>query len=201
MMALTNVTFVKSAADAAGFLRDGLPQVIFAGRSNVGKSSLLNCLARKKLLARVSATPGKTAHVNYFLVNEAFYLVDLPGYGYAKVSHKEQERWGRLMSEFFGDTSAVALGLMVVDIRHKPTSGDQEMAALFRGVGVPFIVGANKCDKLKPSQAAAGVAVIRETLALEPGQALIPCSAEKGTGRAELTDLIANAVGARITRP
>jgi GTP-binding protein len=189
-----NVSLTISAGNISQVPRD-MPHIAFSGRSNVGKSSLLNCLTRRKLLARVSAAPGKTAQVNYFLVNKTFYLVDLPGYGYAKVSHKERERWGRLMSDFFRDTSAIVLGLMVVDLRHKPTVDDIAMAKLFREAGVPFAVAANKRDKLKTTQAAANEAVIRETLALEPGQALVPCSAEQGTGRDALIKAIIYAVG------
>jgi GTP-binding protein len=188
-MRFENMVFVKSATGTSGFIRDGLPQIVLAGRSNVGKSSLLNCLARRKLLARTSATPGKTAMVNYFIVDSAFYAVDLPGYGYAKVSHAEQERWGTMMSEFFSDVSATKLGLLVVDIRHKPTAQDKDMARLFRDLGIPFAVAANKRDKLSAAQAEAGTAVIRQVLELgdEP---CIAVSAEKGTGRDDVIDTI-----------
>ena len=190
-MEFKDAVFLKSAVGP--FVDDGLPQILFAGRSNVGKSSLLNCLTRRKLLARVSGKPGKTAQVNYFLVDGRFYLVDLPGYGYAQVSHSERERWGTMMVSFFQDVSAVALGLLVVDARHKPTSDDQHMARLYRETGLPFLVAANKCDKLKPSQVESQRAVIAERLGVEPG-AIVLCSAEKGTGRDDLIERINDAI-------
>jgi len=193
-MRIENTVFVKSAVNAQGFVRDGLPQIVLAGRSNVGKSSLLNCLTRRKLLARTSGTPGKTAQVNYFLTDGVFYLIDLPGYGYAKVSHKEQERWGIMMSEFFIDIETIALGLLVVDIRHKPTGQDRDMARLYRDLGIPFGVVANKCDKLSAAQAEASLNAIRENLALgeEPMAAV---SAEKGTGREQVLEIIKRYIG------
>lgn len=110
----------------------------FRGRSNVGKSSVINRLLNRKNLARVGAAPGKTTHINYFLIDEKFYLVDLPGYGYAKVSKGERERWGRLMEEWFSDNTLMTLGMMIVDARHKPTADDQTMAEWFQGSGRPF---------------------------------------------------------------
>ena len=117
---LQKAEFVRSAAKAGDFPRDRLPQVAFAGRSNVGKSSVINRLLNRKNFARVGAAPGKTTHINYFLIDGAFYLVDLPGYGYAKVSQAEKARWGRLMEEWFADNSLMTLGLMIVDAGTSP---------------------------------------------------------------------------------
>ena len=181
------VEFVRSAANRSGFLRDGLPQFAFAGRSNVGKSSVINRLAGRKNLAYVGASPGKTTQINYFLVDKGAYLVDLPGYGYAKVSKAEKERWGRLMESYFQDEGGlITLGVQIVDIRHKPTADDVTMYSWFRDSGCPSVVVANKLDKLKKSQVEPALALIRETLELPEDALLIPFSAEKGTGREEL---------------
>ena len=163
---LQKAEFVRSAAKAGDFPRDRLPQVAFAGRSNVGKSSVINRLLNRKNFARVGAAPGKTTHINYFLIDGAFYLVDLPGYGYAKVSQAEKARWGRLMEEWFADNSLMTLGLMIVDARHKPTADDCTMAQWYRGAGCPFLVVANKLDKLKKSEVEGNLQRIRETLEL-----------------------------------
>ena len=187
---LQKAEFVRSAAKASDFPRDRLPQVAFAGRSNVGKSSVINRLLNRKNLARVGAAPGKTTHINYFLIDEKFYLVDLPGYGYAKVSKGERERWGRLMEEWFSDNTLMTLGMMIVDARHKPTADDQTMAEWFQGSGRPFAVVANKLDKLKKSEIASNLARIRETLGLDETVKVIPFSAEKGDGKQELLELI-----------
>lgn len=185
------VEFVRSAADRSGFLRDGLPQFAFAGRSNVGKSSVINRLVGRKNLAYVGASPGKTTQINYFLVDKGVYLVDLPGYGYAKVSRAEKERWGRLMESYFQDESGIlTAGVLIVDIRHKPTENDLIMHRWFRETGCPEIVVANKLDKLKKSQVEPALTLIRETLELMEADTLVPFSAEKGSGKEELIGLL-----------
>ena len=134
-MNLQNAEFIRSAAKPADFPRDRLPQVVFAGRSNVGKSSVINRLLNRKNFARVGAAPGKTTHINYFLIDRKLYLVDLPGYGYAKVSKPEKERWGRLIESYFADPELMTLGVLIVDARHKPTADDCTMAECFRQSG------------------------------------------------------------------
>ncbi len=178
--------FIRSAAKPTDFPRDRLPQVVFAGRSNVGKSSVINRLLNRKNIARVGSAPGKTTHINYFSVDEKLYLVDLPGYGYAKVSKQERDRWGKLIEAWFADAERMALGILVVDARHKPTMDDCTMAQVFLSSGKPFLVAANKLDKLKKSEIAGNVQLIRETLALPDAVSLILFSAEKGNGRDEL---------------
>ena len=178
--------FVLSAVSPKNFIQDGLPQVAFAGRSNVGKSSVINRLLNRKNIARVGSVPGKTTHINYFSVDEKLYLVDLPGYGYAKVSKQERDRWGKLIEAWFADAERMALGILVVDARHKPTMDDCTMAQVFLSSGKPFLVAANKLDKLKKSEIAGNVQLIRETLALPDAVSLILFSAEKGNGRDEL---------------
>ncbi len=187
---LQKAEFVLSAISPKHFIQDGLPQVAFAGRSNVGKSSVINRLLGRKNFARVGAAPGKTIHVNYFSIDKAFYLVDLPGYGYAKVSKAERDRWGRLMEDYFARPGLLTLGVMIVDARHKPTADDCTMFRWFRDTGCPLIVVANKLDKLKKSEAAPNLQTIRDTLGLGEKDCLIPFSAEKGTGREELLSAV-----------
>lgn len=178
--------FVRSAVKPADFPRDGLPQIVFSGRSNVGKSSVINRLLNRKNFARVGAVPGKTTHINYFLIDQALYLVDLPGYGYAKVSQAERDRWGRLIEAWFADSAQMALGVMLVDLRHKPTADDITMGQWYAASGKPYVVVANKLDKVKKSELQGNIALIRETLALPDSVRLIPFSAEKGDGKQEL---------------
>ena len=183
--------FARSAGARDGFLRDGLPQFAFAGRSNVGKSSVINRLVNRKNLAYVGASPGKTTQINYFLIDGKAYLVDLPGYGYAKVSQAEKARWGRLMESYFQEgADAITAGVLIVDIRHKPTENDRVMHDWFRQTGCPEIVVANKLDKLKKSQVEPALSLIRETLELTEGDILVPFSAEKGVGKEELIGLL-----------
>ncbi len=196
---LQKAEFILSAVAPKFFLRDGLPQVAFSGRSNVGKSSVINRLLNRKNFARVGAAPGKTTQINYFKIDNAFYLVDLPGYGYAKVSKAERDRWGKLMESYFADPELMTLGVMIVDSRHKPTADDCTMAQWYREAGCPFVVVANKLDKLKKSQVEPNLQVIRETLELGEGDVVIPFSAEKGTGRQELVSAILASVEGRKT--
>ena len=185
-MAYFNVNkaeFIKSAADPSGFIRDELPNIVFSGKSNVGKSSVINRLLNRKNFARVGQSPGKTIHVNYFLIDGKAYFVDLPGYGYAKVSIKERELWGKLMERFFATEGLIDLGVMIVDSRHKPTADDVTMAQWFKSTQCPMVVVANKCDKLKKSEVEPNMALIRETLELPDEVVLIPFSAEKGNGK------------------
>ncbi len=187
---LQNAEFIRSAVNRKDFPRDGMVQVAFAGRSNVGKSSVINRLLNRKNFARVGAAPGKTVHINYFKIDRAFYLVDLPGYGYAKVAKTERDRWGRLMEEYFADPELMSLGVMIVDARHKPTADDCTMAQWYKDAGRPFLVVANKLDKLKKSEVEPNLEQIRQTLELDEDVKLIPFSAEKGTGRQDLLNEI-----------
>ena len=195
-MNYNNVVFETSFGKASQLTQSDLVEIAFAGRSNVGKSSVINRLVGRKNLAYVGASPGKTTHINYFLIDSAFYLVDLPGYGYAKVSMAEKQRWGRLMEEWFADPSLMTLGLMIVDSRHKPTADDCTMAQWFKNSGKPFAVVANKLDKLRKSDIEPNLARIRETLELGEEDLVIPFSAEKGTGRDELLRAILSSVEA-----
>ena len=184
-----NVEFLISAASPKDFPKNRLPEIAFAGKSNVGKSSVINRILNRKNFARVGEKPGKTIHVNYFTVDSKCYFVDLPGYGFAKVSAKEKERWGQRMEDYFA-ASRIDLGVLIVDYRHPPTNNDITMASWFIESGCPFIVVANKLDKLKKSEIEPNMAVIREDLALPEDCKIIPFSAEKGTGREELVHII-----------
>lgn len=195
-MAAINVNkaeFIKSAAAPSQFINSSIPAVAFAGKSNVGKSSVINRLLNRKNFARVGQSPGKTIHVNYFLIDGKIYLIDLPGYGYAKVSQSERQRWGKLMEDFFAK-GLFQLGVMIVDSRHKPTADDITMAQWFKSTGCRLVVVANKLDKLKKSEIEPNLSLIRETLELPEDVVLIPFSAEKGQGRelllAEINKLV-----------
>ncbi len=192
-MNLNNVSFLISAAAPKDFPGDRLPEIAFAGKSNVGKSSVINRVLQRKNFARVGEKPGKTIHVNYFVIDKCCYFVDLPGYGYAKVSQKEKERWGRLMEDYFA-AQRIDLGVLIVDARHAPTNNDITMANWFLESGCPFVVVANKLDKLKKSEIEPNLQTIREDLDLPENCVVIPFSAEKGTGRDELVRIILNVV-------
>ena len=186
---LHNVEFLRSAVKESDFPFDSLPQIVFAGKSNVGKSSVINKLLNRKNFARVSAQPGKTIHINYFTIDKQLYFVDLPGYGYARVSKAEQQRWGALMETYFA-MGLLTLGIQIVDIRHKPTRDDMTMAEWFRASGKPWVIIANKLDKIKKSQLEGNIAEIRQTLLLPEEVPVIPFSAEKGMGREEVLSII-----------
>ena len=186
------VEFLISAASPKNFPSNRLPEIAFAGKSNVGKSSVINRILQRKNFARVGEKPGKTIHVNYFVIDSKCYFVDLPGYGYAKVSQSEKERWGRLMEDYFA-SPRIDLGVFIVDARHAPTNNDITMARWFIDSGCPFVVVANKLDKLKKSEIEPNLLRIREDLELPENCKIIPFSAEKGTGRDELVQEILHA--------
>lgn len=194
-MNLHNVEFLISAASCKDFPGKRLPEIAFAGKSNVGKSSVINRLLQRKNFARVGEKPGKTIHVNYFTIDKQCYFVDLPGYGYAKVSQAEKDRWGKLMEDYFA-SQRIDLGILIVDARHAPTENDITMANWFLDSGCPFVVVANKLDKLKKSELIPNMERIREVLELPEECPVIPFSAEKGTGREELLKLILSTVNA-----
>ena len=189
-----NVEFLISAASTKDFPQNRLPEIAFAGKSNVGKSSVINRILMRKNFARVGDKPGKTIHVNYFTIDKKCYFVDLPGYGYAKVSQSEKERWGRLMEAYFA-SNRIDLGVLIVDARHAPTNNDITMARWFIESECPFVVVANKLDKVKKSQLESNLQVIRQDLELPEECVVLPFSAEKGTGRDDLVKLILQAAG------
>lgn len=192
-MNLNNVEFLISAAAPKDFPKNRLPEIAFAGKSNVGKSSVINRLLNRKNFARVGDKPGKTIHVNYFTIDKKCYFVDLPGYGYAKVSQAEKDRWGKLMEDYFA-SERIDLGILIVDARHAPTANDITMAKWFIESGCPFVVVANKLDKLKKSEIEPNLQTIRLDLELPSACTVIPFSAEKGTGKDDLVRCIMSVI-------
>ena len=193
-MNLNNVEFLISAAAPKDFPKTRLPEIAFAGKSNVGKSSVINRLLQRKNFARVGEKPGKTVHVNYFTIDGKCYFVDLPGYGYAQVSQKEKDRWAKLMESYFA-ADRIDLGILIVDARHAPTNNDITMARWILDSECPFVVVANKLDKVKKSELNGNLQTIREDLELPDECPIIPFSAEKGNGRDDLIRLIFAAAG------
>lgn len=192
MINFNNVEFITSVAQPNKFINDVKPSVVFSGKSNVGKSSVINKVLNRKNFARVSSVPGKTIHVNYFLVDKKMYLVDLPGYGYAKVSQSEKERWNRLMESYFSDLDRFDLGVLILDSRHKPTKDDHQMKEWFDYSGKPYIILLNKCDKLNKTETRENPIMIKESLDLDERIPCILFSAEKGTGKNELISTISS---------
>lgn len=181
--------FIKSSVKQSDFIRDSRPQIVFSGKSNVGKSSVINRVLSRKNFARVGGTPGKTVHINYFLIDNTAYFVDLPGYGYAKVSKSEKDRWARLMEQYFSN-GLITAGVMIVDSRHAPTADDKTMAHWYLEAGCPLVVVANKIDKLKKTQIEPNLQTIRNDLQLPGDVPVIAFSAEKGIGRDELVQTL-----------
>lgn len=185
-MKIDSAEFVLSAMSRQQFLRDGRPQVAFAGRSNVGKSSLLNRLLGRKGLARISKTPGRTRAVNYFLVNERFYFVDLPGYGYAKAGKKDREAWAKLIDAYCSTALDSSLSVLLVDSKVGATELDEQALEYLKGFGGRIVVAATKIDRLSGNQRRASLRGIRQALELGEETNLIPVSARAGDGIKEL---------------
>jgi len=182
-MKITSAEFVKSAFNKSHWTNDGLPEIAFLGRSNVGKSSLLNSLLGRKGLARTSNTPGRTQSINYFLINEAFYFVDLPGYGYAKVSKSMRADWGKMAEEYLSDRDELVLSIQLIDARHKPTALDLQLNDWLIANGKAVVIVATKADKLSKNELQKQTKLIAETLG---GKGLIAYSSVTGKGRDEV---------------
>lgn len=181
-MEINRAEFVTSMASYGPFEGAGLPQIAVVGRSNVGKSTLINRLCNRNKLARTSATPGKTRLINIFLINDTFHLVDLPGYGFARVDKKEKERWGTMMQHYFTASEELRHVLCLVDIRHEPTEDDLTMNRFLRETGIPFSVVATKADKISRGARSKYLAPICRALLVQPWE-VICFSGEDGTGR------------------
>lgn len=175
---------------------DTVPEIAFAGRSNVGKSSLLNLLTNRKSLARVSGNPGKTRTINFYRINDTFRIVDLPGYGYAKVSKSVTENWGAMMEEYFQNRQGLKKVIQLVDIRHAPSAQDQQMYEYLRHYGLDGIVVATKADKVSRNELPKCIRTIRNSLKLEAEDLVIPVSALKKSGYEELLEKIEKLVEA-----
>ena len=175
-MKVESAQFVKSAMKPEQYPKDRRPEIAFVGRSNVGKSTLLNALLKRKGLAKTSATPGKTQTINFFDVNEKIYFVDLPGYGYAKVPKALRNEWNRVMMGYLRHREPLRLAVALIDARHKPTEQDQHMLDLLEEAEVPTLVAATKIDKVKRSERRKNLDLIRETLELSPDALIVPFS-------------------------
>lgn len=166
------------------------PEVAFAGKSNVGKSSLINALMNRKSFARISATPGKTQTINFYNINNELYLVDLPGYGYARVSDREKERWGTMIENYLHGSSQLKAVFLLIDIRHEPSGNDRMMYRWIVDQGFEPVIIATKLDKIKRSQVQKHVKMLRDGLSLVPGTCIIPFSSSTKQGRDEIWELI-----------
>ena len=187
---LQKAEFILSAASPKDFRRDALPQVAFAGRSNVGKSSVINRLLNRKNFARVGAMPGKTIHINYFKVDGAFYLVDLPGYGYAKVSDAEKRRWKGLIEGYLEADRELCLVVQLLDARHAPSADDRTMLDYLVQREIPFLVVLTKMDKLNVTQRVQRLQAFQEEFASLEGLTVVPFSAVTGEGTQELRKIL-----------
>jgi len=189
-LVIRNVEFIGGMAEKHGWRPESsLPEVAFAGRSNVGKSSLLNALVRRKSFARVSRTPGRTREINFFRVNNTFVLVDLPGYGYARISKTKKAEWRPMIESYLRRTTQLRGIVLLLDIRREPSEDDRAMLDFLAELGVPTIVALTKADKLTKADAREKVADVSRMLALEPDQ-VIQFSAQTGEGRMELLEAI-----------
>ena len=168
------------------------PEIAFAGKSNVGKSSLINALMNRKSYARISATPGKTQTINFYNINDEMYLVDLPGYGYAKVSESEKEKWGKLIERYLHGSSQLKAVFLLIDIRHEPSGNDKMMYDWVVAQGYQPIIIATKLDKIKRSQVEKHLKILRQGLNLIPGTKIIPFSSMTKQGRDEVWELVEN---------
>jgi GTP-binding protein len=189
-MKIKSAEFLKSAMLPSQFPRDGRPEFAFAGRSNVGKSSLLNRLLNRRGLAKTSSTPGKTQTINFFTVNDAIYLVDLPGYGYAKVPRDVKQKWQQAMHDYLTNRPPLRMVVQLVDSRHEPSDKDAEMLALLETAKVPALIVATKVDKLTKSERAANIRLIYKGLELDPDALVVPFSAISGEGVEEIWRVI-----------
>jgi GTP-binding protein len=189
-MIIKSSEFVISAVSPKQYPTDGLPEIALAGRSNVGKSSLINRMLQRRNLARTSSQPGKTQQLNYYLVNRDLYFVDVPGYGYAKVSRSEREAWGRMIERYLLERKTLRLVLLLVDLRHPPTAQDCSMFEWLVHYGIPVCVVATKADKVGRNAWPKHAKAVRETLGLPKELSLVLFSSETGMGRDELWSII-----------
>ena len=195
---IRSLEFLGGMAQAGGWRPpSGMPEVAFAGRSNVGKSTLLNRLVRRRALARVSRTPGRTQEINFFRVNDAFVLVDLPGYGYARVAKDRREQWRPLIEGYLTSSPSLRGVVLLIDARHEPTVDDRAMLDYLAGIAVPTLVVLTKVDKLSATAAPGRLEALRTELGLDESQ-VIAFSATTGLGRDELAEAVAGLVGANV---
>ncbi len=188
-MVIKNIN-LETVCGITSTLPDNMPEIAFAGKSNVGKSSLINALMNRKSYARISATPGKTQTINFYNINEELYLVDLPGYGYAKVSEKEKKEWGRLIERYLHSSLKLKAVFLLIDIRHDPSANDRLMYEWIVSQGYHPIIIATKLDKIKRSQTAKQLKAVRQGLGLSSGTIIIPFSSVTKQGRDEIWEFV-----------
>ncbi len=189
-MIIKNASLETMAARPAQYPPEDLAEIAFAGRSNVGKSSLLNLLTGRKKLAYVSGSPGKTRTINFYRINDSFRIVDLPGYGYAKISKKVSQEWGKMMERYLENRPNLVKVVQLVDIRHEPTAQDRQMYDYLRYFGLDGVVVATKADKVSANQKQKQMSIIRKSLDLSADDIIIPVSALKKTGHEQLLDVL-----------
>ncbi|MFD1178688.1 ribosome biogenesis GTP-binding protein YihA/YsxC [Paenibacillus puldeungensis] len=189
-MKVTKAEFVISAVGPNQYPEDALPEIALAGRSNVGKSSLINRMINRKNLARTSSTPGKTQHLNYYRINDSLYFVDVPGYGYAKVSKSQREVWGKMIEKYLMEREPLKLVLLIIDLRHPPSKDDELMYDWLKAYDLPVCVVATKADKVPKSRWQKHMKIIRDALVMRAGDKFIMFSAEEGIGKDELWEYI-----------
>ena len=191
-MKIRSTEMVVSAVNRNQYPTEGLPEIALVGRSNVGKSSTINTLLNRRNFARTSQTPGKTRTINFFLINNEFYFVDLPGYGYAKIAKSEKEKWGVIMERYLQDRNELCAIFLLVDIRHEPTNDDVMMYEWIKHFGYNCVVIAHKADKISRGQYQKHFSIIRKKLQLEKDEKIIPISSLKKTGVEEVWNEIIN---------
>ena len=195
-MTIKKSKFVRSLSAFGNFPGQGLPEIAMVGKSNVGKSSLINSMTNNSKLARTSAEPGKTRLVNLYLINEAFFLVDLPGYGFARAPKQEKDRWAAMIEGYLKGSEHLKRVFQLVDIRHEPTEDDQLMVEYLRHYELPFTVVATKADKLSKAQRGKSIPAICRKLAVQPWEVMV-YSSKDGTGKDKLLELIEEETGNR----
>lgn len=189
-MKVTDAKITISAVDSSQYPNDHLPEIGLAGRSNVGKSSFINRMIDRKSLARTSSKPGKTQTINFYKINDAFYFVDVPGYGYAKVSKQEQRTWGPMMEEYFESRDQLQAVLLITDLRHQPTKDDVQMYEYLKYLQLPVVIIATKYDKVKKSQRAKYLKRTVETIQPHPDDSIIPFSAISAVGKEDVWNIL-----------
>ena len=199
-MIVKRADFITSMKDYGDFATKGCPEVAFAGKSNVGKSSMINKLTNRNKLARTSATPGKTRLINVYQINNEINFIDLPGYGFAKVSKDEKLSWGKMMQDYFEQSDELRHVLCLVDIRHEPTEDDKQMNLFLRQMGIPFTVIATKADKISRGARQKQLAPICRALLVQPWE-IICWSSEDGTGRDQLLTLLEKVLAPKEEAP
>jgi GTP-binding protein len=189
-MIIKSAKYIISAVGPKQYPETGFPEVVFVGRSNVGKSSLINSLVTRRALARTSTRPGKTQTINFYELNEQFYFVDVPGYGYAQVSRTLRQEWGVFISRYLQERDKLVLIVHLIDIRHEPMKNDQEMSIWLRGLNVPYLAVTTKADKITRGRRNIHLAAIRKGLKLEQDTPVMAYSSETGEGREQLWNYI-----------